>query len=34
MIMLLIGVSAGFVFGMVVMGILSVDKCYTCGGAK
>lgn len=34
MIMLIIGLIAGCIFGMVIMAILSVDKCYTCGGAK
>lgn len=34
MIMLLIGVVAGGVFGMVAMAILSVDKCYNCGGGE
>lgn len=32
--MLLIGFIVGGIVGMSAMAILSVDKCYTCEGAK
>lgn len=32
--MLIIGVIVGCICGMVAMAILSIDKCYACGGVK